>query len=139
MDRRTKIVDRVEKKGSKLKVDRSKLMKDGSTNKKMDRHAQKNGSTDKKLDRTKKMDNDRSGSKHRNRIDGRKNWIEPEILIEIVSLNGSKFDFYLNIKLSFLTFNLLERFQFRKQAPFLFNENRAWKLIRKTTFWLLPW
>ena len=101
-------------------------MKDGSTNKKNgSTRAKKNGSTDKKLDRTKKTDKDRSGSKHRNRIDGRKNWIEPELLIEIVSLNGSKFDFYLNIKLSFFTFNLLEKVQFRKQAPFLFNENRA--------------
>ena len=94
---------------------------------------QKNGSTRaKKMDRQtknwiepKKMDRDRSGSKYRNRIDGRKSWIEPEILIEIVSLNGSKFDFYLNIKLSCLTFNLLEKVQFRKQAPFVFNENGA--------------
>ena len=126
MDRRTKIVDRVEKrrieiKSGSIEVDERWIdkQKNGST------RAKKNGSTDKKLDRTKKMDNDRSGSKHRSRIDGRKNWIEPEILIEIVSLNGSKFDFYLNIKLSFLTFNLLEKVQFRKQAPFLFNENRA--------------
>ena len=93
-------------------MDRSKLMKDGSTNKKMDRHAQKNGSTDKKLDRTKKKRTKKDLD--RNTETGSTD-----------EKTGSKFDFYLNIKLSFLTFNLLEKFQFRKQAPFLFNENRA--------------
>ena len=60
---------RIEIKSGSIEVDERWIdkQKNGSTREK------KNGSTDKKLDRTKKMDNDRSGSKHRSRIDARKN------------------------------------------------------------------
>ena len=101
--RRTKIVDRIEQK--RIEIESGSIEADGrwiDKQKNGSTRAKKTGSTDKKSDRTKKMDKDRSRSKHQNRIDGRKNWIEPKLLIEIVSLNGSKFDFYLNIKFSFL-------------------------------------
>ena len=71
---------RIEVESGSIEVDRRWIdkQKNGST------RATKNGSTDKKLDRTnKKTNKERSRSKHRNRIDGRKNWIELEVLLEI--------------------------------------------------------